>query len=184
MSAFAAVPEQPEAKRLLTGALGGEGAHAAALLGDERRVHARTHADLVVVEPLGEMIRIDRIRALHHDLHMRPFEGDRRVYLVLDAHLLGDEAADALLKDLEEPPAYASIVLVANELGPLPETIRSRCQLVPFRRLSDEAVRAWIASQEPGRSTPPQAPRSCSRRRRHAARRRASARRQRFPGST
>jgi DNA polymerase-3 subunit delta' len=169
MSAFAAVPEQPEAKRLLTGALGGEGAHAfllhgpagvgkrtaafalaAALLGDERRVHARTHADLVVVEPLGEMIRIDRIRALHHDLHMRPFEGDRRVYLVLDAHLLGDEAADALLKDLEEPPAYASIVLVANELGPLPETIRSRCQLVPFRRLSDEAVRAWIASQEPG----------------------------------
>ncbi len=169
MSAFAAVPEQPEAKRLLTGALGGEGAHAfllhgpagvgkrtaafalaAALLGDERRVHARTHADLVVVEPLGEMIRIDRIRALHHDLHMRPFEGDRRVYLVLDAHLLGDEAADALLKDLEEPPAYASIVLVANELGPLPETIRSRCQLVPFRRLSDDAVKAWIVAQEPG----------------------------------
>ena len=108
---------------------------------------ARTHPDLVVVEALGEMIRIDRIRALHHDLHMRPFEGSRRVYVVLDAHLLNEDAADALLKDLEEPPGYATMVLVADELGPLPETIRSRCQLVPFRRLSDRAVREWMDAQ-------------------------------------
>ena len=105
----------------------------------------RAHPDLRVVEPLGEMIRIDEIRELHHDLHLRPFEGDRRVYLVLDAHLLNDDAADALLKDLEEPPDYATIVLVADELGPMPETIRSRCQLVPFRRLSERAVREWLA---------------------------------------
>jgi hypothetical protein len=95
------------------------------------------------------MIRIDEIRDLHHDLHMRPFECDRRVYLLLDAHLLNDEAADALLKDLEEPPAYATMVLVADELGPIPETIRSRCQLVPFRRLSGRAVRAWLADHAP-----------------------------------
>lgn len=95
------------------------------------------------------MIRIDRIRELHHDLHMRPFEADRRVYLVFDAHLLGDDAADALLKDLEEPPSYAVLVLVANELGSLPETIRSRCQLVPFRRLSERAVLDWIAREAP-----------------------------------
>ena len=53
------------------------------------------------------MIRIDVIRELHHDLHLRPFEADRRVYLLLSAHLLNDDAADALLKDLEEPPLYA-----------------------------------------------------------------------------
>ena len=68
---------------------------------------------------------------------------------MLGAHLLNDEAADALLKDLEEPPAYAVIVLVADELGPLPETIRSRCQLVPFRRLSERAVREEIESRSP-----------------------------------
>jgi DNA polymerase-3 subunit delta' len=95
------------------------------------------------------MIRIDRIRELHHDLHMRPFEADRRVYLVFDAHLLGDDAADALLKDLEEPPSYATLVLVASELGSLPETIQSRCQLVPFRRLSERAVLDWIAREAP-----------------------------------
>ena len=74
----------------------------------------------------------------------------RRVYLIFAADTLNDEAADALLKDLEEPPPYAVIVLVADELGPLPETIRSRCQLVPFRRLSERAVRAESAAQAPG----------------------------------
>ncbi len=124
-------------------------AFAGALLGDSRRVVERTHPDLKVVEPLGDMIRIDVIRELHHDLHLRPFEADRRVYLLLGAHRLNDDAADALLKDLEEPPLYATIVLVADELGPIPETIRSRCQLVAFRRLSQRAVRAWLDDHAP-----------------------------------
>ena len=171
MEPFASVPEQPEAKRLLTAALTEGGAQAyllhgpagvgkrtaafafaAVLLGDERRVASRAHPDLYLLEPLGEMIRIDDVRALRHDLHMRPFEGDRRVYLVLGADRMNEDAADALLKDLEEPPAYAVIVLVAAELGPLPPTILSRCQLIPFRRLSERAVREWIAAQAPERS--------------------------------
>ena len=170
MEPFASVPEQHEAKRLLTAALADGGAHAyvlhgppgvgkqsaalafaGALLGDERRAAERTHPDLYVLEPLGEMIRIDDVRALRRDLHMRPFEADRRVYLILDADRMNEDAADALLKDLEEPPPYATIVLVASELGPLPETILSRCQLVPFRRLSEQAVRAWIVEHAPDR---------------------------------
>ena len=171
MELFASVPEQPEAKRLLTAALSDGGAHAyllhgppgvgkraaafafaSAILGDERRVEAGAHPDLYLLQPLGEMIRIDDVRAMRHDLHMRPFEADRRVYLVLDADRMNEEAADALLKDLEEPPPYAVIVLVAGELGPLPPTILSRCQLVPFRRLSEAAVSKWISSQAPERS--------------------------------
>jgi DNA polymerase-3 subunit delta' len=103
-----------------------------------------------MLEALGEMIRIDAIRELRRDLHMRPFEAERRIYLVFDAHLLGQEAADALLKDLEEPPPYAVVVLVADDLGPLPETIRSRCQHVPFRRLSERAIRAELDARAPG----------------------------------
>jgi DNA polymerase-3 subunit delta' len=166
---FDDLPEQAEAKRLLGAALAEGAAHAyllhgpagtgkrqaalafaGAVLGDPARVEHRAHPDLYLLEPLGEMIRIDEIRALRHDLHMRPFEASRRVYVILSAHLLNEDAADALLKDLEEPPPYALVLLVADELGPLPETIRSRCQLVPFRRLSERAVRAYFAEHAPG----------------------------------
>ena len=87
MEPFASVPEQPEAKRLLSAALENGGAHAyllhgpagvgkrsaafafaAALLGDERRVEARAHPDLYILEPLGEMIRIDDVRALIREM--------------------------------------------------------------------------------------------------------------------
>jgi DNA polymerase III subunit delta' len=120
------------------------------LLGDPGRVERRAHPDLYLLEPLGDQIRIDAVRELRHDLHMRPFEADRRVYLIFGAHSLNDEAADALLKDLEEPPPYAVIVLVADDLGPLPETIRSRCQLVPFRRLSEKTVLDEVTARAPG----------------------------------
>jgi DNA polymerase-3 subunit delta' len=168
---FAGLPEQPEARRLLASAVAEGPAHAyllhgpagvgkraaarsfaAALLGEERRVQSGLHPDLFTLEALGEMIRIDEVRALHRDLHMRPYEAERRVYLIFDAHLLNEDAADALLKDLEEPPPYAVIVLVADELGPLPPTIRSRCQLVPFRRLPERAVRSHLAERAPGLS--------------------------------
>jgi DNA polymerase-3 subunit delta' len=122
------------------------------LVGDPGRVERRAHPDLYVLEPLGDQIRIDAVRELRHDLHMRPFEAERRVYLIFGAHSLNDEAADALLKDLEEPPPYAVIVLVADDLGPLPETIRSRCQLVPFRRLSEKTVREEVATRAPSLS--------------------------------
>ena len=171
MTSSQAFPEQAEARRLLDAALAEGPAHAylfhgppgvgkrraalgfaGALLGDPGRVERRAHPDLYVLEPLGDQIRIDAIRELRHDLHMRPFEADRRVYLIFGAHSLNDEAADALLKDLEEPPSYAVAVLIADDLGPLPETILSRCQLVPFRRLAESTVREEIASRAPGLS--------------------------------
>src|SRR5204862_8267340 len=118
-------------------------------LGDVGRAERRAHPDLYVLEPLGDQIRIDAVREMRRDLHMRPFEADRRVYLVFSAQLLNDEAADALLKDLEEPPPYAVIVLVADDLGSLSETIRPRAQPVPFSRLSERAVREAIDARAP-----------------------------------
>ena len=138
MDTFETFPEQEEAKGLLRAALAEGPAHAylfhgprgvgkrraalafaGALLGDPDRVSRHAHPDLYVLEPLGDQIRIDPVRELRRDLHMRPFEASRRVYLVFGAHTMNEDAADALLKDLEEPPDYAVLVLVADDLGPL-----------------------------------------------------------------
>ena len=170
MDIFENISEQAEAKRLLRAAIADEGpahaylfhgppgvgkrataiAFAGELIGDRGRVERGSHPDVYLIEPVGDQIRIDDIRELRRDLHMRPFEADRRVYLVYAAETMNEDAADALLKDLEEPPPYAVIVLVADDLGPLPETIRSRCQLVPFTRLSERAIREEIDARAPG----------------------------------
>ena len=166
MDTFETFPEQEEAKGLLRAALAEGPAHAylfhgprgvgkrraalafaGTLLGDPDRVSRHAHPDLYVLEPLGDQIRIDPVRELRRDLHMRPFEASRRVYLVFGAHTMNEDAADALLKDLEEPPDYAVIVLVADDLGPLAPTIRSRCQHIPFRRLSQRAVKAYLSTR-------------------------------------
>src|SRR4051794_29925269 len=164
VSTFARFSEHPEAGRLLDAAFREGPAHAYLFHGPPgvgKREVARTfaralleterefHPDLYELDALGEMIRIDAIRELRRDLHMRPSEADRRVYLVQRAHLMNEDASDALLKDLEEPPLYAVIVLIADDLGPIPETIRSRCQLVPFRRLSERAIRDVVDVRVP-----------------------------------
>src|SRR3954464_5216460 len=114
-----AVPEQVEAKRLLAAALR-EPAHAylfhgppgvgkrelalafgAALLGgDPGRAPRRAPPDLYVLEPLGDQIRIDPIRELRRDLHMRPFEADRARGIVFAAATMNEDAADALPQGL------------------------------------------------------------------------------------
>ena len=156
---FATVAEQEEAKTLLRAALAEGVTHAylfhgpagvgkrrtallfaAELLGDLRRVEQGSHPDLFLLEPVGDQIRIDDVRALRRDLHMRPFEAQWRVYLIFSAETMNREAADALLKDLEEPPAYAVFVLVAGDPRRISTTIRSRCQSVSFHRLSEQAV--------------------------------------------
>jgi DNA polymerase III subunit delta' len=169
VSTFAPFSESPnfehrEAGRLLDAALREGPAHAYLFHGPPgvgKREVARTfaraligttravHPDLYELDALGEMIRIDAIRELRRDLHMRPFESDRRVYLLHRAHLMNEDAADALLKDLEEPPSYAVIVLIADDLGPLPETVSSLCQLVLFWRLSEKAIRALVDARAP-----------------------------------
>ncbi len=78
-------------------------------------------------------LKIDTVREWQADIMLKPYEGRRRVLILHDAERLSDAAANAMLKTLEEPPPYATIILVANTAGDLLPTIVSRCQPIKLR---------------------------------------------------
>lgn len=79
-------------------------------------------------------LKIGTVREWQKDIALRPYEGQRRVFILHDAERLNEEASNAMLKTLEEPPPFATLVLVANAANLLP-TIVSRCQHVRLRLL-------------------------------------------------
>jgi hypothetical protein len=93
------------------------------------------HPDLLWIERgAGDTrVRISQIRALQNALRLRPHEAGRRAAVIADAEWLNQEAQNALLRLLEEPPPETSLVLVATTAAGLLATVRSRCQRVAFR---------------------------------------------------
>ncbi len=93
-------------------------------------------------------IKIGALRAgVLETVHYRPFEGRRRVYIIDPADALTDEAQDALLKTLEEPPAAATLILVSAYPDTLVPTIQSRCRRVRFGPLPVSDVQQILARQ-------------------------------------
>lgn len=97
--------------------------------------HVGDHPDLLWVERGTDdtRVRIGQIRALQHALRLRSSEGGRRAAVVADAEWLNQEAQNALLRLLEEPPRDTALVLVAATSAGMLATVRSRCQRVAFR---------------------------------------------------
>jgi len=95
------------------------------------------------------IITIDQIRELGHRLSMKAFENRGYVEIITEAHRMGVEAANSLLKTLEEPPPETIIILITSSWSALLPTIRSRAHLVRFRRLPAETV-ASIVSRRTG----------------------------------
>ena len=94
------------------------------------------HADLFVIEPAtATSIKIDQVRDAVRDILSRPFEGRGRGFVIDDAHLMTEEASNALLKALEEPPATSHVFLVTGAPQALLPTIRSRCQTLRMSAL-------------------------------------------------
>lgn len=84
-------------------------------------------------------LKIATVREWQRDLNLRPYEARRRVFILHDAERLNEEAANAMLKTLEEPPPYATLILVAHSTDLLP-TIVSRCRVMRLRPLPRRQV--------------------------------------------
>lgn len=95
-----------------------------------RKAAAGAHPDvsLTAPPPGRQEISVEQIRALRSSAYVRPNEGARKVYVIDPADAMNPSAQNALLKVLEEGPAYAAFLLLAGEPGRLLDTVRSRCE--------------------------------------------------------
>jgi DNA polymerase-3 subunit delta' len=106
------------------------------------------HPDLVWIRPVGTQHLVDEVRdRVIAAAAYRPFEGERRVFVIEDADAMAEESQNALLKTLEDPAPYAHLLLISAEPAALLETVRSRCQTVRFSRLGPHQLEARLAGR-------------------------------------
>lgn len=112
---------------------------------DIQVVNAAYQASITQEDPAKQRgIKIDTLRHVIKDLELRSMLGRWKTAIVEDAHLLSTEAANAMLKSLEEPPARSLWILVTHQSERLLSTIRSRCQRVPFSPLPEETLARFL----------------------------------------
>ena len=100
--------------------------------------------DYVYIEPDGNNIKIEQIRNLQKSIQEKPIISTRKVFIINDADLMTKEAQNCLLKTLEEPPKFSTIILVgSNETAFLP-TIKSRCTILYFNKINDQQIKEYL----------------------------------------
>jgi len=105
-----------------------------------KAINAGNFPDVIEISPEKEVIQIDQMRMLRKIAYLKPMMGKRRVFVVVDADKMKEEAANSLLKILEEPPLFSYIVLVAHNPFLIMSTIKSRCQVLNFSPISKEDI--------------------------------------------
>ena len=109
-------------------------------------LHPSPHPDLVWLAPVGAQHMVEEVRErVIRAAAYRPFEGGKRVFVVEAAEAMRDESQNALLKTLEEPPAFVHLILLSSDGEGLLETVASRCQTVEFAPLPAEVLEAELA---------------------------------------
>ena len=116
----------------------------------ETRIFVQTHPDVLVIppDPPQMMIKVDQVRRVIEGIHYRPGEARERVYIFTDSNFM-KEAANSLLKVLEEPPEFTTIFLLTENVGELLPTIRSRAMTFTLGALQSEDIEQDLAAQHP-----------------------------------
>ncbi|MDO8535984.1 MAG: DNA polymerase III subunit delta' [Candidatus Omnitrophota bacterium] len=120
-----------------------------------KRIDSASHPDIFILKPEeeGDSIKIDDVRALIKDVYLKPFEARKKIYIIEGAEYMKHEAANALLKTLEEPPADSVIILLTENIKALFHTIVSRCQVVKFfplklKEVEEILIKEYSLSQD------------------------------------
>jgi DNA polymerase-3 subunit delta' len=116
----------------------------------DTRIFVQTHPDVTIIppDPPQMLVKVDQVRQIIGEIYYRPADGRQRVYVFSKADFM-KEAANSLLKILEEPPDFATILLLTDNSSALLPTIRSRCMHLRMSPLAPEAVENYLAKARP-----------------------------------
>ncbi|MCE5210719.1 MAG: DNA polymerase III subunit delta' [Deltaproteobacteria bacterium] len=112
-----------------------------------RKIRHESHPDVFSVEADGQFIRIASIRQIQERTKCKPLEARKRAFIIDDADKMNEEAANALLKMLEEPSPSNILILVTTRPYSMLQTIISRCQHMRFNPLASEAVARFLVAR-------------------------------------
>lgn len=129
----------------------GSGARPCGTCSDCKKASAGIHPDIITTGPAeqGKQITVDQVRQLRADAYIRPNEAERKVYVVEQADALNDNAQNAMLKLLEDGPAYAAFLLLTENAGSLLTTVRSRCEELSLTPVTVPEARQWLDARFP-----------------------------------
>lgn len=111
-----------------------------------QRIDAGSYGDVLTIKPDGQFIKIAQTRQLGAEVYSRPREGKQRFFLIDEADRLRDEAANSLLKTLEEPPPTSTMILLTARPDALLQTIRSRAQRLSFAPLKLAEMEQYLTA--------------------------------------
>ncbi|MCT4597104.1 MAG: DNA polymerase III subunit delta' [Vallitalea sp.] len=103
------------------------------------------HPDIVYVKPSKKTIGVDDIRdQINRDINIKPYHYPYKIYIINEANTMTEQAQNALLKTIEEPPSYAVIILLSSNSNMFLPTILSRCVLLKLKPISSEKIMNYI----------------------------------------
>lgn len=103
--------------------------------------------DFILIEPDDGKIKIEQIRKLQKTILEKPIISNKKVYVIKDADTMTKEAGNSLLKTLEEPPQYITIILIGTNEGMFLNTIKSRCTKILFNKIEDEKLKMFLEKE-------------------------------------
>ena len=106
-------------------------------------IEENNQPDYIEIVPDGNSIKIEQIRNMQLKVAEKPIVSTKKVYVIQEADTMTQEAQNALLKTLEEPPEYITIILIASNENSILNTIKSRCTKIVFEPLSNEELKRY-----------------------------------------
>lgn len=108
------------------------------------KINSNNHPDLHIINKDETTIKREEIDELIDSVYKKPYESNKKVYIIKNAHEMTTQAANTFLKTLEEPPGDACLILLTTNSNLLLPTIVSRCQNVKFRNVSKETIKSYL----------------------------------------